>query len=66
LKNGKTIKLLSVSDAVESTLDQRVDAELKKNVDLIVSCGDLPPEYLSRLSAATMIFVIKRRGRRAV
>jgi Icc-related predicted phosphoesterase len=46
LKNGKTIKLLSVSDAVESTLDQRVDAELKKNVDLIVSCGDLPPEYL--------------------
>lgn len=49
LKNGKTINILSVSDAVESTLDQRVNTNLGKKFDLIVSCGDLPPEYLSRL-----------------
>ena len=49
LKNGKTINILSVSDTIEPTLDQRVDTELGNKVDLIVSCGDLPPEYLTRL-----------------
>jgi Icc-related predicted phosphoesterase/DNA-binding Lrp family transcriptional regulator len=47
--NAKKIKILSVSDVVEPKLDRRIDSNVFKDIDLIVSCGDLPPEYLSRL-----------------
>jgi Icc-related predicted phosphoesterase/DNA-binding Lrp family transcriptional regulator len=47
--NAKYIKILSVSDVVEQMLERRVDTDVFKDIDLIVSCGDLPPEYLSRL-----------------
>ena len=30
-------------------IDQRIDLDLFKDVNLILSCGDLPPEYLSRM-----------------
>ena len=43
------MKLLSVSDYVVSTLNDNFDAERFPNIDLILSCGDLPPEYLSYL-----------------
>ncbi|MEA3231628.1 MAG: metallophosphoesterase [Thermodesulfobacteriota bacterium] len=46
----KSIKILSVSDIVEPMLDRRIESDLFKGIDLIVSCGDLPPEYLSRLA----------------
>jgi Icc-related predicted phosphoesterase/DNA-binding Lrp family transcriptional regulator len=46
---AKKIKILSVSDVVEPMLDRRIDSDVFKDIDLIVSCGDLPPEYLSRL-----------------
>lgn len=49
MNNGRKIKILSVSDVVEPMLDQGIDSGLFSNIDLIVSCGDLPPEYLSRL-----------------
>jgi len=49
VSNTKNIKILSVSDIVEPMVDRRVDSDLFKDIDLIVSCGDLPPEYLSRL-----------------
>jgi Icc-related predicted phosphoesterase len=49
LKEHTTVKVLSVSDSVESALYQRADSHLKNSIDLIVSCGDLPPEYLTRL-----------------
>ena len=43
------MKILSVSDRVVSTLYDNFDAERFPKVDLILSCGDLPPEYLSYL-----------------
>ena len=43
------MKILSVSDYVVSTLNDNFDAERFPNIDLILSCGDLPPEYLSYL-----------------
>jgi Icc-related predicted phosphoesterase len=49
LKNQKKIKLLSVSDAVDPMLHQQAGKESFTDIDAIISCGDLPPEYLSRL-----------------
>jgi Icc-related predicted phosphoesterase len=43
------MKILSVSDIVEPMLDQQRGSGQFADVDLILSCGDLPPEYLSRL-----------------
>ena len=43
------MKILSVSDRVVSTLYDKFDANRFPKVDLILSCGDLPPEYLSYL-----------------
>ncbi len=49
MKKGRNIKILSVSDVVAPKFDQPIDTERMKEVDIIISCGDLPPEYLSRL-----------------
>ena len=49
MSNTENIKILSVSDVVEPMLDREVNPDLFGNIDLIISCGDLPPEYLSRL-----------------
>ncbi len=46
------MKLLVVSDVVEPSLYKQFDRAKFPAVDLIVSCGDLPPEYLSFLSTA--------------
>ena len=43
------MKVLSVSDTVVSELYDRFDPELVRGVELILACGDLPPEYLSFL-----------------
>ena len=43
------MKILSVSDVVKPRLLQHSDSGSLANVDLILSCGDLPPQYLSRL-----------------
>ena len=45
------MKILTVSDRVESILYDRFDAGRFTGVNLILSCGDLPPEYLSSLAA---------------
>ncbi len=42
------MKLLLVSDAVDSGLIAKKKRDCDK-VDAIISCGDLPPEYLTRL-----------------
>ena len=46
------MKLLAVSDVVEPSLHKDFDRAKFPDVDLIVSCGDLPPEYLSFLATA--------------
>lgn len=43
------MKILTVSDSVEPALFDNFNAERFPGVDLILSCGDLPPEYLSFL-----------------
>ncbi|MGD2124677.1 MAG: metallophosphoesterase [Desulfobacteraceae bacterium] len=44
------MKVLTVSDCIEPALYNRFDAERFSGVGLILSCGDLPPEYLSFLA----------------
>jgi len=56
------MKILSVSDRVVSTLYDNFDAERFPKVDLILSCGDLPPEYLSYLVASFNIPLYYVRG----
>ncbi len=46
------MKILTVSDYVVPELYKRFDAERFRGVDLILSCGDLPPEYLTFLMAS--------------
>lgn len=43
------MKILTVSDQAESILYDRFDDNQFSGIDLILSCGDLPPEYLSFL-----------------
>jgi uncharacterized protein len=43
------IKLLAVSDFVDKSLTKMVEDKTLEPVDLIISCGDLAPEYLSFL-----------------
>ena len=44
------MKVLTVSDRVEPVLYDDFDAAFFTGVELILSCGDLPPEYLSFLT----------------
>ncbi len=41
-----TMKILTVSDFIENSLDQRIREESLPGIDLILSCGDLAQEYL--------------------
>ncbi len=43
------VRILSVSDFVDKTLKDRIEARDLPSLDLIISCGDLAPEYLSFL-----------------
>jgi uncharacterized protein len=47
------MRILTVSDTVVSDFKDPVDPELLKGVDLVLSCGDLPPEYLASLATRT-------------
>lgn len=44
------MRVLTVSDRVESALYDHFDPVQFERVELILACGDLPPEYLSFLS----------------
>ena len=43
------MKILTISDIVVPELSDRIDTRLFEGVDLILSCGDLPPEYLASI-----------------
>jgi uncharacterized protein len=47
------VKILCVADTVEASLYERFNHHRFSDVDLVLSCGDLPPEYLSFLVSAT-------------
>ena len=52
LRIGVCMKILSVSDYVEPLLYDRFEPGRFTGVELIISCGDLPPEYLAFLANA--------------
>jgi predicted phosphodiesterase len=41
------MKILSISDIVVPDLSDRIHVDQFKGVELVLSCGDLPPEYLT-------------------
>ncbi len=43
------LKILAVSDFIDKSLTKMVEEKTIQPVDLIISCGDLAPEYLSFL-----------------
>ena len=43
------MKVLGISDIVVPELSERFDARSFEGVELVLSCGDLPPEYLSSI-----------------
>jgi len=47
--HARPLKILAVSDFIDKSLKLQVEKKTLEPVDLIVSCGDLPPEYLSFL-----------------
>jgi Icc-related predicted phosphoesterase len=46
------MKILAVSDFIEPLSSDLLKGSVFSNVQLIISCGDLPPDYLSALSRA--------------
>lgn len=53
------MKILAVSDRVVGELHgESFDRELVREVDLVISCGDLPPEYLVFLKEKTGVPVL--------
>lgn len=49
MKTCKKIKILTVSDFIDKSLTQMIENKTIEPVDLIISCGDLDPEFLSFL-----------------
>ena len=43
------MQILCVSDKVVPELQPQIEPQRFGKVDLLLSCGDLPPEYLSHL-----------------
>lgn len=43
------LRILTVSDFIDKELTRKVEDKILEPVDLIISCGDLAPEYLSFL-----------------
>ena len=56
------MKILTVSDRVEPVLYDNFQAKRFSDVNLILACGDLPPEYLSFLITAFNVPLFYVRG----
>ncbi len=56
------MKILALSDEESASLWDYYDRSKFKGVDLIISCGDLAPEYLSFLTTMTSIPVLYVHG----
>lgn len=56
------MKILTISDFVEPMLLDRSSAERLSQVELVISCGDLPPEYLSSLRSSLNVPLYYVRG----
>ena len=56
------MKILTVADIVAPALSAHLDADRFKGIDLILSCGDIPPEYLASLVNAFEVPLYYVRG----
>ena len=56
------MKILTLSDRVEPVLYDQFDRRQFEDVDLILACGDLPPEYLSFISGKLNVSLYFVRG----
>jgi len=59
---GSIMRNLTVSDRVEPLLYENFDATRFPDIDLILSCGDLPPEYLTFLAVSFNVPLFYVRG----
>jgi len=50
--SGGLMKILAVSDSIEKAFYPKIDPKIFPRPDLIISCGDLLPEYLTFLASA--------------
>lgn len=55
-------RILAVSDVVEQDLPDRLERRRFGTIDLVLSCGDLPPEYLKSLMYASGALLCYVRG----
>lgn len=55
-------KILAVADEVSPLLYDYFDPERWRDIDLILSCGDLPPEYLDPMCTMLGVPVVYVRG----
>lgn len=51
-RGGRPIRLLAISDEPDPTLDSAASREALRPLDLVVSAGDLEPDYLSFVTDA--------------
>jgi uncharacterized protein len=56
------MRVLTVSDRVESVLYDQFDRRQFEGVELILACGDLPPEYLSFIATGLDVPLYYVRG----
>lgn len=56
------MKILAISDYVHPALYKPIDRRLFSSVRLILSCGDLPPEYLTYLAVKLKVPLYYVRG----
>jgi Icc-related predicted phosphoesterase len=58
----RRIRLLAVSDETDSSLWEHLDRNALGPLDMLVSCGDLPPDYLSYLEGVLRVPFVFVRG----
>ena len=56
------MNILTISDRVEPILYDRFEPDRFKNIDVVLACGDLPPEYLSFINARLNVPVFFVKG----
>ena len=56
------MKILTISDRVEPILYDRFEPDRFKNIDVVLACGDLPPEYLSFINGRLNVPVFFVKG----
>jgi Icc-related predicted phosphoesterase len=57
-----SLNILAIADQVSPVLYDRFDIERWRTVDMVLSCGDLPPEYLDFLCTMLGVPVFYVRG----